>query len=51
MINPQGVKEPMSRANVYGPKDVLAIEVRLYTVEVLESLKKKSATSFIAAYD
>ena len=30
MINPQWLELPMSRTNFYGPKDVRAIEVRLY---------------------
>ena len=30
MTNPQWLKLPMSRTNFYGPKDVRAIEVRLY---------------------
>ena len=30
MINPQWLELPMSRINFHGPKDVRAIEVRLY---------------------
>ena len=30
MINPQWLELPMSRMNFHGPKDVRAIEVRLY---------------------
>ena len=30
MINPQWLELPMSRTNFHGPKDVQAIEVRLY---------------------
>ena len=30
MINPQWFELPMSRTNFHGPKDVRAIEVRLY---------------------
>ena len=30
MINPQWLELPMSRKNFHGPKDVNAIEVRLY---------------------
>ena len=30
MINPQWLELPMSRTIFYGPKDVRAIEVRLY---------------------
>ena len=30
MINPQWLELPMSRKNFHGPKDVRAIEVRLY---------------------
>ena len=32
MINPQWLELPMSRTNFHGPKDVRAIEVRLYLV-------------------
>ena len=32
MINPQWLELPMSRTIFYGPKDVRAIEVRLYVV-------------------
>ena len=30
MINPQRLELPMPRTNFHGPKDVRAIEVRLY---------------------
>ena len=30
MINPQWHEQPISRTNFHGPKDVRAIEVRLY---------------------
>ena len=30
MINPQWLEQPISRTNYHGPKDVRAIEVRLY---------------------
>ena len=30
MINPQWLELPMSRTNFHGPKDIRAIEVRLY---------------------
>ena len=33
MINSQLLKQPMSRTNFHGPKDVLAIEVRLHVVK------------------
>ena len=33
MINPQWLELPMSRTNFHGPKDVRAIEVRLYVSE------------------
>ena len=37
MINPQCLELPMSRTNFHGPKDVRAIEVRLYnTKQILE---------------
>ena len=32
MINPQWLELPMSRTNFHGPKDVRAIEVRLYNL-------------------
>ena len=32
MINPQWLELPISRTNFHGPKDVRAIEVRLYIV-------------------
>ena len=32
MINPQWLELPISGTNFYGPKDVRAIELRLYTV-------------------
>ena len=32
-MNPQWLKPPMSRTIFYGPKDVRAIEVRLYLVQ------------------
>ena len=32
MINPQWLELPMSRTNFHGPKDVRAIEDRLYKV-------------------
>ena len=32
MIHPQWLKLPMSRTNLYGPKDVPVIEYRLYYV-------------------
>ena len=31
MISPQWLELPMPRTNFHGPKDVRAIEVRLYT--------------------
>ena len=33
MINPQWLELPMSRTIFYGPKDVRAIEVRLYNIK------------------
>ena len=35
MINPQWLELPMSRTNFHGPKDVRAIEVRLYMLGLL----------------
>ena len=37
MINPQWLELPMSRTNSYGPKDVRAIEVRLYVIRAVWS--------------
>ena len=37
MINPQWLELPMSRANFHGPKDVRAIEVRLYNIGITYS--------------
>ena len=37
MINPQWFELPMSRTNFHGPKDVRAIEVRLYIHATQES--------------
>ena len=37
MINPQWLELPMSRMNFHGPKDVRAIEVRLYKYDELVS--------------
>ena len=37
MINPQWLELPMSRTNFHGPKDVQAIEVRLYTARPLNT--------------
>ena len=36
MINPQWLELPMSRPNFHGPKDVRAIEVRLYIENIVE---------------
>ena len=38
MINPQWLELPMSRTNFHGPKDVRAIEVRLYVGGTLSGL-------------
>ena len=38
MINPQWLELPMSRTNFRGPKDVRAIEVRLYIGDRKRSL-------------
>ena len=35
MINPQWLQLPMSRTIFYGPKDVRAIEVRLYVLVLI----------------
>ena len=40
MINPQWLELPMSRMNFHGPKDVRAIEVRLYKVLTVKLLKQ-----------
>ena len=34
MINPQWLELPMSRTNFYGPKDIRAVEVRLYVQDI-----------------
>ena len=40
MINPQWLELPMSRTNFHGPKDVRAIEVRLYFVTNIPETNK-----------
>ena len=40
VINPQWLELPMSRINFYSPKDVRAIEVRLYIANDAERGKK-----------
>ena len=35
MINPQWLELPMSRMNFHGPKDIRAIEVRLYVSQFI----------------
>ena len=45
MINPQWLELPMSRTNFHGPKDVRAIEVRLYF-----SLNEKGSGQDTVAY-
>ena len=47
MIIPQWLELPMSRTNFLGPKDVRAIEVRLY----IKPLLILSITSFLAGYE
>ena len=43
MINPQRLELPMSRMNFYDPKDVRAIEVRLYsTVTYCKRITRRS---------
>ena len=39
MINPQWFELPMFRTNFHDPKDVRAIEVRLYLVKYCKELK------------
>ena len=36
IINPQRLEPPMSRTIFYGPKDIRAIEVRLYLIQIVE---------------
>ena len=36
MIKPQWLEQPVSRTNFHGPKDVRAIEVRLYYDSVVQ---------------
>ena len=40
MINPQWLELPMSRTNFHGPRDVRAIEVRLYKDGLVEEKYK-----------
>ena len=51
LINPQWLELPMSRTNFHGPKDVRAIEVRLYiehfTTKIGKFSDKKILTFFI----
>ena len=42
-VNPQWLKLPMSRTNFHGPKDIRAIEVRLY----LDSPPEQTAETYI----
>ena len=42
MINHQWLELPMSQRNFHGPKDVRAIEVRLYFLKQLEVIKWSS---------
>ena len=44
MINPQWLELPMPRTNFHGPKDVRAIEVRLYSVVLFENEKYQVLT-------
>ena len=39
MIKPQWLELPVSRTIFYGPKDVRAIEVRLYMYNILNCVK------------
>ena len=40
IINPQWLEPPMSRTNFHGPKDVRAIEIRLYLVKFWNKYSK-----------
>ena len=44
MINPQWLELPMSRTNFHGPKDVRAIEVRLFTTAGVTAAKNAPRT-------
>ena len=44
MINPQWLELPMSRTNFHGPKDVRAIEVRLYFYSLLDAIDMRPPT-------
>ena len=47
MINPQWLELPKSRTIFYGPKDVRAIEVRLYVLYVYRFLTKKQLVNAV----
>ena len=52
MINPQWLELPMSRTNFHGPKDVRAIEVRLFMVNFsfwLENVYHSRVLQFLLA--
>ena len=51
MINPQWLKLPMPRTNFHGPKDVRAIEVRLYLAGLilLVSIRMRKLIKMILA--
>ena len=51
MINPQWLELPMSRTNFHGPKDVRAIEVRLYMLhKVYRSLFYQQSNAKFGAF-
>ena len=47
MVNPQWLELTMSRTNFNGPKDVRAIEVRLYFCPTLDSGRERRAVEMI----
>ena len=46
MIKPQWLELPMSRTNLYGPKDVRVIKVRLYILRIPPGINRKWATTW-----
>ena len=47
MINPQWLELPMFRTNFHGPKDVRAIEIRLYSNLILNLTYIDSYVTFM----
>ena len=51
MIKPRWFELPMSRTNFYGPKDVRAIEVRLFIETVLTATATENCQSVVNSAD